>query len=288
MKKISSIYSWPVIALAGSLLFFALFPNFDLWVTGNFYDPERGGFVYAHNNIVQFSYRLFSNMHWPVIWSIIAFWVAMRYLFNQQKRNHQIAAIYLLLALLLGPGLTVNSLFKSEWGRARPVNVTEFGGARQYSPPLKPAANCEYNCSFVSGHASMGFYFISLAWIFNRKRWLIIGTTIGATVGFGRILQGGHFFSDIIFAFWSVYLTCALLAWLLNLPKRLHTHEPISYTPLKKRLIALIGVVTVVAIVYAGWAKEYIATNRCLEAGGTYDVEHVVCIFEGAKAAASN
>ena len=37
-----------------------------------------------------------------------------------------------------------------------------------------------------------------------RRRWFLIGTVAGAVVGLGRIMQGGHFLSDIIFAFYAV------------------------------------------------------------------------------------
>lgn len=221
MKHIQHLRNWPAILLASCLLFFALFPNFDLWVTGHFYDAEHG-FIYANHPLVQLSYRVFADLHWLIIASLIAFWLSVRYLFNNQKTHLQIISVYLLLALLLGPGVLVNTLFKSEWGRARPVQIVEFGGDKPYTAPFVPANNCTTNCSFVSGHAAMGFYFISLAWVLGRKRWMVIGMAMGSGVGIGRMLQGGHFFSDIVFAFWSVYLTCALLAWLLKL-------EPLSH-----------------------------------------------------------
>lgn len=223
MIKFKLYKNWPAVMLAICVLFFAFFPNFDLWMTGNFYDPEKG-FVYANNPFVKFSYAVFADLHWVIILGIVVYWASVRFLFNGQKSRLQIVSIYLLLALLLGPGILVNSIFKSDWGwgRARPIQIVEFGGDKPYTAPFIPANNCTTNCSFVSGHAALGFYFISLAWIFNKKRWLALGVAIGASVGFGRMLQGGHFFSDVVFAFWSVYLTCALLAWLLNLQKRLN------------------------------------------------------------------
>jgi lipid A 4'-phosphatase len=33
-------------------------------------------------------------------------------------------------------------------------------------------------------------------------------------VGMGRILQGGHYLSDIIFAFYVVWLSCEWVAWM--------------------------------------------------------------------------
>ena len=43
---------------------------------------------------------------------------------------------------------------------------------------------------------------------------------LGALVGLGRLLQGGHFLGDVVFAFWATYFSCVLVAWWLNLPPR--------------------------------------------------------------------
>jgi len=42
----------------------------------------------------------------------------------------------------------------------------------------------------------------------------LIGLVAGSVIGFGRILQGGHFLSDIVFAFYAVWLSCELVAWI--------------------------------------------------------------------------
>ena len=40
------------------------------------------------------------------------------------------AAVFLVLSLLLGPGLLVNVILKDNWGRPRPGSVVEFGGTQ--------------------------------------------------------------------------------------------------------------------------------------------------------------
>ena len=54
-----------------------------------------------------------------------------------------------LAALLLGPGWVVNEALKNHWGRARPEQVSDFGGAQRFTPALQPADQCVKNCSFV-------------------------------------------------------------------------------------------------------------------------------------------
>jgi lipid A 4'-phosphatase len=124
---------------------------------------------------------------------------------------------FLILSLALGPGLLVNEVFKAESGRARPGQVEQFGGEKSFTPVFQPADQCTRNCSFVSGHAAMGFYLIGLAWVRQDRRWLWLGIAAGALVGAARILQGGHFLSDVLFGFWVVYGVNVLLArWLLG------------------------------------------------------------------------
>ena len=107
--------------------------------------------------------------------------------------------MFVLLCLTIGPGLVSNLLFKSHWGRARPVQIEQFGGTRLYTPPLLIADQCQSrNCSFVSGEASTIYsLFFALAFIATgpyRRKLIVIGILSGSTAGFVRILQGGHFF----------------------------------------------------------------------------------------------
>jgi lipid A 4'-phosphatase len=129
--------------------------------------------------------------------------------FSHQRR----AALYLLLVMIVGPGLLVNTVFKDHWGRARPSQVEEFNGSKKFTRAAIPTDQCEKNCSFVSGHASVGFFFLAFAFVWPRRRilWLVTGTSLGLGIGLVRILQGGHFFSDVIFCGLVVYLTARLL-----------------------------------------------------------------------------
>ena len=131
-------------------------------------------------------------------------------------------AIYLLIAMLLGPGLAVNSGFKEHWGRARPHQIQEFGGTQAYSPPLTPSNQCEGNCSFVSGHAAMGFFAVSIFFITGRRRWILMGLATGAAVGLARMVQGDHFLSDVVFAFWTVWFVSWALAALMGFKPQRH------------------------------------------------------------------
>lgn len=112
------------------------------------------------------------------------------------------------LSLAIGPGLLVNKLFKENWGRARPYQVIRDG--HQFSLPWQPHFNRPADNSFPSGHVSIGA-FIGVPFLVARRRKL--GVTLCAlgfvVVGVARWLQGGHYFSDIVFA--------AIIVWLITL-----------------------------------------------------------------------
>lgn len=132
--------------------------------------------------------------------------------------RHQ--SLFLILLLVLGPGLVVNVLLKDNLGRARPRELVEFGGKYEFSQ-IWETGETGKNSSFPSGHSSAGFYMIAPWFLLRRHRrtqgyaWLIGGAGYGLLVGVTRILQGGHFLSDVLWAGGIVYITGELLAWKL-------------------------------------------------------------------------
>lgn len=207
---------WPLLLIAGLAALFRLAPEIDLWFSGLFFDPEHGFFL-RNTPPVQFSYALFRDLPYFVIplllWLLFASWLWG----GAPERSARRAVFYLLVVLLLGPGLVVHEVFKNHSGRARPTQIEAFGGDRHFTPAFVIADQCRKNCSFVSGHAAMGFFPIAFAWLLRDRRWLLYGGLIGGLVGLGRIMQGSHFLSDIIFSYVVVLLTAQLCArWLLR------------------------------------------------------------------------
>ena len=206
-----------LLMFAASVLMFTVFPELDLRVASWFYEADTG-FHWSQWPPVLLSYELFKAR--SVGWVVVVLLAYLAYAMTRRipvpaKRN---ATLFLLAMIVAGPVLLVNSGLKDHWGRARPSQVVQFGGDRNYSAPLHPAAQCDRNCSFVSGHAAAGFALIGLYWTTRRRRWLLAGIALGSLVGLGRMIQGGHFFSDIVFSFWAVYLSSAVLASLMLKP----------------------------------------------------------------------
>jgi lipid A 4'-phosphatase len=201
-----------LIVITGLIRMFDL----DLKTSTAFYDASNAAEVWPWNlnPIIQFLYRYGTI---PAIGAASVagvIWIASA--FRSELVKHRGIAMYLALVMAVGPGLIVNAVFKDHFGRPRPRDVEQLGGEKEFLPVLQPDFS-QTEKSFPSGHASMGFYWMCLGiffWERNRKLgwgFLLFGVAYGSLMGFGRIVQGGHWLSDILWAGGFVYLT----SWIL-------------------------------------------------------------------------
>jgi lipid A 4'-phosphatase len=227
MEHIKKYFDLVFMLLLG--LIFLRFPAIDLTVSNWFYKPQTDFFLKEKTlfvllyDIVPIMVGVF-EVTLPLI-LLLSFGPLKRYLATYQK-----PAVYLSLVLLLGPGLLVNEVFKNHWDRARPKHIVAFGGSKIFTAAGIPSDQCERNCSFVCGHASMGFYFLSFGYLFprQRRRWLGIGLSLGGLIGLARIAQGGHFISDVVFSFFAVYFTAKLVYYLMRKSKEIECLGPFA------------------------------------------------------------
>jgi membrane-associated PAP2 superfamily phosphatase len=113
------------------------------------------------------------------------------------------AALFLILTLVLGPGLLVNAVLKDHWSRPRPGMVTTLGGDMDFKPWWDPRGACRANCSFVSGETSSAVWLAAPALLVPVPwRYAALGGVVvyACVIAFMRLLLGGHFLSDVIFA----------------------------------------------------------------------------------------
>ncbi|MCL2655908.1 MAG: phosphatase PAP2 family protein [Betaproteobacteria bacterium] len=199
--------------LAGALLF-SLWPQIDVAISAWFYVPGEG-FAWGRHWLVEGIYWFVWGGSRIVVVSVplllgISFWMKRGWLVQRRRWLG-----FLALAIALGPGLIVDQALKNHWGRARPEQNVMFGGDKQFTPALLPAQQCGRNCSFVSGHATAAFALMSFGWLAGparRRRWMALAAVTGLAVGLVRIVQGGHYASDVFFAFYAVWLG-NFLAW---------------------------------------------------------------------------
>jgi lipid A 4'-phosphatase len=201
--------------LATSLALFWLVPGIDLFVSGLFYDPQHGFTLATWPPL----HALKSSIRW-VTWAILSISLAgalwLRFVGRPLWRFDRNALIFLVASLAIGPGILVNTVLKDHWGRARPYQIEAFGGSHQFTAAPLPADQCSRNCSFVSGHAAVGFSLVAFGFLLpaGRRRMIALATALsfGAIVGLGRIAEGHHFLSDVVDAGLVVVAT----SWLLH------------------------------------------------------------------------
>lgn len=183
-----------------SALILMFYPELDIYFSKFFF--KNGKFYLKFDPKIKFLHLLVRYISGILIGIyIISFLLNNIFRFNLFNLDNY-KLFYLLLALIIGPGLVVNSIFKDNFGRARPINIKEFNGKEIFTPPFEISKACFRNCSFPSGHASIGFYFSSFGFVARKNRKLIIKSSIifGLVLGIARIIQGGHFLSDVLFS----------------------------------------------------------------------------------------
>lgn len=176
-------------------------PNIDLALASLFYDPSTGKFTISHGSPLAVL-----RDHGKVAIVTCVGLVALALLRLLPWRLPSVSArsaVALTLSLLLGPGLLVNGILKPNGGRPRPGEVTQFGGSEQFVNWWNPNGTCEANCSFISGEAS------TAAWMFGpamlvpppwRTAALAAAAVFAVTISVMRMASGGHFFTDVLFA----------------------------------------------------------------------------------------
>jgi lipid A 4'-phosphatase len=198
-----------------SSLVFVRFPALDLGVSRLLFDD---GFYLR---------GLWASLaHDSVLWflSLSLFAVVGLYLCNRLFRR-DICEIdgrkvsYLLLVLVVGAGLIVNGVLKDDFGRARPRDIVEFDGSKQFTPAFVISNQCHRNCSFSSGDGAGAFFGLALALALSRKRaWMLAAVAYGLLVSFSRVATGAHFLSDSVVSFFVMLISADVLHHYLLVP----------------------------------------------------------------------
>ena len=192
-----------------SSLLFLLLPQLDIWTTQLFY-IEGNHFPANEWWLVKFIYE---GTPWLGRMMLLgAICVILLAIFSpvhvSRRRWRRAAALF--AVVLFGIGLLVHTILKDGVGRPRPRDLQIFAGSTSYVPVFTPSQFCASNCSFVSGHAAVGFSLMSLGMLAVRRRrqfWLLVGLISGGVIGAVRIMQGGHFLSDVIFSFLAIWIS---------------------------------------------------------------------------------
>lgn len=144
---------------------------------------------------------------------------------------------YLVLVLTVGAGLIVNLGFKDHFGRARPREIVEFGGTRQFTPAFVVSDQCDKNCSFSSGEGAGGFFCVAVAMALTRRRiFHAAAIATGLMVSFSRVASGAHFFSDVVVSFFVMLIVADVLCfYMLRRGDQRERHYAPAVIPLASR-----------------------------------------------------
>lgn len=224
LNRRRDLFCW-LIMLIILIWYCRVFAAHDVYIAARFFDAEAREFTY-HNHPLAVFFHEMSSVVTAAAGGFLLYWAAVYYLRRKTERApcrayllsvRPKAAAYVALVWLIGPGLIVNAAFKDHWGRARPHQISIFGGEKRFTPAFFMTDQCERNCSFSSGDPAAGFALAAFAAMDRRRRrfWFALSLAAGAAFGATRVIQGKHFFTDVLTTMFVVY---SVIYWLRELP----------------------------------------------------------------------
>ena len=218
-----SLWAWAVLFVLSCAMVLR-WPLMDLWMATHFH-AQGGVFPAGQLWVVQAIYVWAPPLGWVFTGGMLVV-ICWRWWRPEQIRVALWRqAVAWVLVAVVGIGLVVHEGLKNQVGRPRPNQVVDMGGAAPYVPAFQVSDACDRNCSFVSGHAALGFCLLALGmWSTpaRRRRWMWIGLCVGSAIGAVRMVQGGHFFSDVLFSFLAMWASALLVreVWLRYLARK--------------------------------------------------------------------
>lgn len=219
-------WRWLIIPLALVAGLFAMEKtSIDLVISSWFYDSTAHAFPLR-------STFFFDTVlhHWAKYVVILATCVVVAFLLLTwvipALARWRTTLLFLALAMVLAP-LTV-SLLKLLTDRPCPWDFVEFGGLEPYTHLLefRGQAHARGMC-FPAGHAATGFALMAFFFACHHERHyalarcaLLAGILAGVLLGIGRIAQGAHFMSHVLWSGLVCWLVMVGLYTLLFTPKQ--------------------------------------------------------------------
>lgn len=238
----------------------------DISLQRYFYSPERGWLLQFHP-FWDFIYRfgIFPGYFLAfagLVMITLSYW-------NLNYINYRKASLILIFTMIVGPGLIVNLILKDHTGRPRPREITEFGGSEKFICVCEKGETNEGK-SFPCGHCSMGFY-LAVPYLFLRNRKKVLayavlaaGIAYGIIIGIARMMAGGHFASDVLWAGLLVWLTALSGYYLFRADKPVELPVLSSADQKKKarRITLAMGIILPVITVGLMLATPYFSSKE--------------------------
>jgi len=223
--RISMATVLSLIALAAVSFAFYRFPGLDEFLARQLY-LGHGKFLLSDSKLAEF-------FHGPVdmvlklgfLVSFVVYLGLCAVRFKIAPELHR-KLIFVFSTVFISELVIVNWLLKNHWGRARPVQLGEFGSntGAHFTPAWQKVHECMTNCSFSSGHAGIAAC-VGLLAVFLPPRWrplyLVLTLIFVVVVDFMRMARGAHYLSDVVVSPLIVLATAMVVKDLL----RLRTHS---------------------------------------------------------------
>lgn len=207
--------------IAATFAVFAIWPGIDPAISALFYVPGEG-YPAARFKSLDLIRSAIWNLTLVMVFAALVFGGASALL---KREFYGIPArlwAYVLALSALGPGLLVNGILKSNWGRARPATVEGLGGTALFTPPHVISDQCVRNCSFVSGEVAGATALAVAIWMLAGRlaprlprggvpALRVMAVALPVLIAYQRIATGRHFLSDAILAVLLTLLLAVLL-----------------------------------------------------------------------------
>ncbi|MEO0416631.1 MAG: phosphatase PAP2 family protein, partial [Verrucomicrobiota bacterium] len=215
-------FRWVVFpaAFVAAMTIFVKLTNFDLAAEQTIWRAGQDSWEFGTRSLWWFLHA-YGTYPAIIVTILCIIGVIIGFKFKSWERWRRVF-LYQVLVLVVGSGVITNLILKENWGRPRPKEVIEMGGRKVFEEVLTRDMSSGGK-SFPCGHATMGFFFLGGFFIFRRYRrdwawfFLFLGFISGWFMGVARMCQGGHFFSDVIWAGGVMYFTALVLYYLMGL-----------------------------------------------------------------------
>ncbi len=190
------------------IIFLTVGSSIDIHLSSLFYYNKGQFLLQSYDSLTVFFRKILLPMVIVYIFILpaISLFFPLKIIFMNHKFKFK-DIIFLWGSGILNLLIVVNLLLKNNWGRSRPGDIIQLGGEENFTPWYQISNSCNTNCSFVSGDAAVGFSIISLYFLTKNEIFFWLSLFIGTSLGLIRIMEGGHFLSDVVMSAVILFLS---------------------------------------------------------------------------------
>ncbi|MDR1007542.1 MAG: phosphatase PAP2 family protein [Campylobacteraceae bacterium] len=200
------------------------FTPWDIKIQNLFFDLSTCSWILDKdvNNILHFLF--YSGIKTLLIGLSVLVVALFAYSFKNKKlKSYRYSCLLFILTMVLVPFILAGA--KKYTNVYCPAQLNYYCGSKPYAKALShypidfDSMSGKGRC-FPAGHASGGFALMALFFCFKRKKYkitgLIMGLTLGWTMGIYQILRGEHFLSHTLVTMLGAWLIILCLVFALN------------------------------------------------------------------------